>query len=104
MEYDWMAKNRIEVLYNCDANYGLFPEDQELTDALVETKARTGWPKKFRAAYAKNSNERVFDIAKKLNDAGMSKGVTLSLQSLDDLTLDLIKRRNMKINDFSSLN
>jgi radical SAM superfamily enzyme YgiQ (UPF0313 family) len=102
-EYEWMAKNRIEVLYNCDANYGLFPEDRELTDRLVETKNKSGWPKKFRAAYAKNSNERVFEIAQKLNDAGMSKGVTLSLQSLDELTLDLIKRRNMKINDFRSL-
>jgi radical SAM superfamily enzyme YgiQ (UPF0313 family) len=102
-EYEWMALKKIEVLYNCDANYGLFPEDEDLTNELVATKKRHGFPKKFRAAYAKNSNDRVFNIAKNLNDAEMSKGVTLSLQSLDELTLDNIKRRNMKINDFSSL-
>ena len=102
-EYDWMALKKIEVLYNCDANYGLFPEDEDLTEQLVATKKKFGFPKKFRAAYAKNSNERVYKIAKNLNDAEMSKGVTLSLQSLDALTLDNIKRRNMKINDFSSL-
>jgi radical SAM superfamily enzyme YgiQ (UPF0313 family) len=102
-EYEWMATKKIEVLYNCDANYGLFPEDEDLTEQLVATKKLHGFPKKFRAAYAKNSNERVFNIAKNLNDADMSKGVTLSLQSLDVLTLENIKRRNMKINDFSSL-
>ena len=102
-EYRWMAENRIEVLYNCDANYGLFPDDEALTDSLVETKRRFGYPQKFRAAYAKNSNERVYRIAKELNDAGMSKGVTLSLQSLDSETLDAIKRRNMRINNFQEL-
>jgi radical SAM superfamily enzyme YgiQ (UPF0313 family) len=102
-EFGWMAKNRIEVLYNCDANYGLFPEDEDLTDALILTKKTFGYPIKFRAAYAKNSNDRVFRIAEGLNNAGMSKGVTLSLQSLSELTLTNIKRRNMKINDFSEL-
>ncbi len=102
-EYRWMAENKIEVLYNCDANYGLFPDDEELTRALVATKEVFGYPQKFRAAYAKNSNERVFRIAKELNDAGMSKGVTLSLQSLDSETLDAIKRRNMRINNFQEL-
>jgi radical SAM superfamily enzyme YgiQ (UPF0313 family) len=102
-EYEWMAKNRIEILYNCDANYGIFKEDKELTERLTETKKRFGFPQKFRAAFAKNSNERVFEIAKMLNDAEMSKGVTLSLQSLDEITLENIKRKNMRINDFSEL-
>ena len=102
-EYRWMAENKIEILYNCDANYGLFPDDEELTQSLVATKERYGYPQKFRAAYAKNSNERVFRIAKELNDAGMSKGVTLSLQSLDSETLGAIKRRNMRINNFQEL-
>jgi putative methyltransferase len=102
-EYEWMAKNQIEVLYNCDANYGLFPEDEGLTEALVSCKRKFGFPSKFRAAYAKNSNDRVFRIARALNDAGMSKGVTLGLQSLDETTLEQIKRRNMRINDFASL-
>ncbi len=102
-EYEWMARNRIEVLYNCDANYGIFKEDKELTERLVNTKQQFGFPKKFRAAFAKNSNERVFEIARLLSDAEMSKGVTLSLQSLDDITLENIKRKNMRINDFSEL-
>ena len=102
-EYEWMGANRIELLYNCDANYGLFKEDVMLTEALVATNSKFGFPKKFRAAYAKNSNERVFEIAKILNDANMCKGVTLSLQSTDENVLRVIKRKNMKINRFAEL-
>jgi radical SAM superfamily enzyme YgiQ (UPF0313 family) len=103
LEYEWFGKNKIELLYNADANYGLFPEDVLLTNAMISAKKKYGYPKKFRAAYAKNSNERVFNISKALEDEGMCKGVTLSFQSMDTNTLDLIKRRNMKINNFKEL-
>lgn len=102
-EYEWFGQNQIELLYNADANYGLFPEDVELTDLMISTKKKYGYPKKFRAAYAKNSNDRVFEIAAKLEKEKMCKGVTLSFQSMDSLTLDLIKRRNMKVNNFKEL-
>lgn len=102
-EYEWFGKNGIDLLYNADANYGLFPEDVELTEELVKTKEKYGNPTKFRAAYAKNSNDRVFDIASILNKEDMCKGVTLSFQSMDSATLELIKRKNMKINNFKDL-
>lgn len=102
-EFGWMGRHGIELLYNCDANYGLFQDDVALTEKLVETKRTYGAPSKFRAAYAKNSNERVYGISKALNDEGMCKGVTLSFQSMDPGTLEIIKRKNMKSNDFESL-
>lgn len=100
-EIDWMAKKKIELLYNCDANFGIYKEDVEIVRYLVDTKVKQGFPKKIRAAYAKNSNERVFEISKILDNANMSKGVTLSLQSLDEGTLDVIKRKNIKFTDFA---
>lgn len=102
-ELQWAAEKGIELLYNCDANFGIFERDEEFVDEMVLLKDISGFPKQFRAAYAKNSNQRVFDIAKKLNDAGMNKGVTLSFQSLDAPTLINIKRKNMKMNDFQGL-
>jgi len=102
-EYEWFGKNGIDLLYNADANYGLFPEDLDLTVELVKTKEKYGKPTKFRAAYAKNSNDRVFEIASILENENMCKGVTLSFQSMDGNTLDLIKRKNMKINNFKEL-
>jgi hypothetical protein len=102
-EFEWFGSKRIELLYNADANYGLFAEDVALTEKMIEVKRKTGFPKKFRAAYAKNSNERVFEIAKLLEDEEMCKGITLSFQSMDFNVLDLIKRRNMKVNNFKEL-
>lgn len=103
-ELEWFGENRIDLLYNCDANYGIMKRDLELTSAMISVKDRyDGYPSKFRAAYAKKTNERIFEIAKMLNDAGMNKGVTLSMQSTDATTLENVKRSNIRIDDFSRL-
>ena len=102
-EFEWFGRQKIDLLYNCDANYGLLPRDMALTHRLVETKAKHGFPRKFRAAYAKNSNLKVFEIARLLNQAEMCKGITLSFQSMDTHTLQVIQRANIKITDFEQL-
>lgn len=91
------------LVSNCDANYGILPRDLELTERMAEIKRATGFPKKFRAAYAKNSNDAVFNIAKVLHAAEMNKGITLSFQSMNDKTLTLIKRKNIKIENFTDI-
>ena len=82
---------------------GVLPRDLTITQALIETKDWTGYPKHFRAAYAKNSNDRVFEMATRLERAGICKGVTLALQSTDPHTLEVIKRKNMAMNRFEEL-
>jgi len=93
-ELEWFAKHRIELLYNCDANFGMLEQDVAFTDALVGQHRRTGYPKKFRAAYAKKINDRVFGVAKRIADAGLSKGATISFQSMDADVLQNVKRLN----------
>lgn len=100
-EYEWFARNKIELLYNCDANYGMLKRDIAITEDLVRVKQQSGYPRKFRAAYAKKSNANVFRIAELLSREGMNKGVTLSMQSMDSDTLDAVKRGNIKMEDFS---
>jgi len=102
-EYDWTAKNKIPLIYNADANFGLFDRDEELVDYLISLKGRTGFPQQIRANWAKNAHDRLFRMAKKLTDADMGIGVTLSLQSLDAHTLENIKRKNIKFDDFTRL-
>jgi putative methyltransferase len=102
-ELEWFGENEIELLYNCDANFGLLNRDLSLTKKMADTKKTFGFPKQFRAAYAKNSNLKVFEIAKVLNDSGMNKGVTLSFQSMDDRTLEAIKRKNIKVQNLQEL-
>lgn len=54
-EIDWFADHKIDLLYNADANWAMFERDIELTRYMVQKKKETGFPNKFRAAYAKNS-------------------------------------------------
>jgi putative methyltransferase len=102
-EIEWFGRKRISLLYNCDANFGLLPQDVAVARHLVETKRQYGFPEKFRAAYAKKSSERVYSIARTLNDAGMSKGVTISLQSLHADTLEAVERHNIAVGDVGAL-
>jgi radical SAM superfamily enzyme YgiQ (UPF0313 family) len=102
-EYDWMSAHRIEMVYNADANFGLLPRDEALTDYLISLKEQTNWPQQIRLAWAKNSNEKIFRIASKLHEAQMDKGVTLALQSMNPATLKAIKRTNIPMDSFAEL-
>lgn len=93
-ELEWFASHRIELLYNCDANFGMLEQDVAFTEALIDVAKRTGYPQKFRAAYAKKINDRVFGAAKRIADAGLSKGATISFQSMEGKVLENVKRLN----------
>ncbi len=54
-------------------------------------------------AFAKHSPDRVFSINKKLYENDMSRGATLSMQSLDPLTFKNIGRENITKEKFSEL-
>ncbi|MPM75358.1 hypothetical protein SDC9_122350 [bioreactor metagenome] len=68
---------------------------------VIAAKIKYGYPNKFRVTYTKDSNEAVFNINKKLNDYGMSKGATLSFQSISPIVLKNIGRKNMTMDKFS---
>jgi radical SAM superfamily enzyme YgiQ (UPF0313 family) len=100
-EIEWFGRHKIDLLFGADANFGIFERDLELANALADMKRETGHPAKYRVSYAKNSTERVVQIATILNDVKMDKGITLSVQSMDDVTLKTIRRTNIKIESLS---
>lgn len=102
-EIDWLAKNKIEYCFGADANFGMFKRDLEIVDYLLESKRNTGYPKVFRPCYAKNSDENVFEISKKLNSMEMDKGATLAYQSLSDEALYNVRRKNLTMDKFANL-
>ena len=102
-ELKWLADHKIEFVYAADANFGILARDLEIADMIVQSKEKYGYPKSFFINYSKNSGERVLEIAKKFHDANLSKGTTLSLQSLDADVLDLVKRKNIKMSVFRDL-
>jgi radical SAM superfamily enzyme YgiQ (UPF0313 family) len=102
-EVDWFAEKKIEFIFTCDANYGMLARDYDITKYVVETKQRLGYPKALSVQNTKNGTERAYMVQKLLSDAGLNKGVSLSLQSVDPATLTAIKRQNISTESFQEL-
>lgn len=103
-EIEWFANNKIPYVDCCDANFGIYQErDLRISNKLKEVKAKTGFPETFHPTFAKFSSEKIIPIAKELQNAGLLRAVTLAVQSLDKRTLGIIKRENMKFDNFSEL-
>ena len=104
-ELEWMAENKIGYLDVADANFGIFVErDNMIIDKLLEVQKETGYPYRTGWSWAKNQKSEVVQIAKKLITSGhFNNGLTISLQSLDDNTLDTIKRKNMGVNKINEI-
>jgi radical SAM superfamily enzyme YgiQ (UPF0313 family) len=99
-ELEWIGKNNCDFVSLTDANFGIFPErDSLIADKLIEVQKRYDNPKAYTIAWAKNQKQEVVDIVRKLIYEGGSKmGLNLSVQSMDDNVLDIIKRKNLEMN------
>lgn len=102
-EIAWFADHRIEFIFCCDANFGILARDIQIAETLARTKAERGFPKAVSVQNTKNATDRAYLTQKILSDAGMNKGVTLSMQSLDPGTLKAIKRQNIALDTYEEL-
>jgi len=102
-EVDWFAQHRIEFVFCCDANFGILPRDVEIARYVAETKERHGFPRALSVQNTKNATERAYQTQKILADAGLNKGVALSLQSVDTEALKAIKRQNISLDTYLEL-
>jgi len=100
-EIEWFGEKKISFIFGADANFGIMQRDVELAEKLAEKKKESGYPEKFRVSYAKLSSDRVFEIAKILNKEKMDKGISLSVQSMDKMTLNTIMRTNLQFDSLS---
>jgi hypothetical protein len=99
-ELEWLGKNQIDYLAFSDANFGIFKQrDYAIAEKLCEIKKNYGFPNQLNISFNKNSTKEAVDIVKLLSDSELSRGMTLSFQSLDDTVLNTIKRKNMDINN-----
>lgn len=103
-EIDWIANNGIDYIYIADANFGVFYDrDRAVIERMIECKQRVGNPQNVNITWYKNSSERVFELATMLNNAGLNRGLTLSVQSMNPETLENIQRTNMESQDLGKM-
>lgn len=102
-EVDWFAERKIEFIFCCDSNFGSLHRDVDIVQYVAGVKQRTGYPQALSVQNTKNATERAYLVQKTLSDAGLNKGVTISLQSMDPETLRSIKRQNISTKTYQEL-
>lgn len=102
-ELEWIGSNKVAFVYNADSNFGMHRRDEEIAEVLVDVKRRYGYPEKIVNLYGKNTDERIYRIAKLLFENGLHKGVGLSRQSMSADVLKSIKRANISLDVYESL-
>ncbi len=99
----WFAKNKIEFIYVCDANFGMLPRDMEISKMAIKIKKKYGYPHVLSVQTTKNARERSYNIQKLLYEGGMHKSVNLAMQSMSARALKEIKRDNISLSDYKDL-
>jgi radical SAM superfamily enzyme YgiQ (UPF0313 family) len=100
-DIEWCIGRPISYLICADANFGIFKERDVEIAKTIRKVADQSIIESVNLQYAKNSTDVVFEIAKILGD--VSRGITVSVQSMSDTTLEAIKRKNMDVNNLSHL-
>lgn len=88
-------------LHLADTNFGMYPRDRDICEALYQANQTFGWPRQIMATTGKNNKERVIDITKKM---GNIFSVNMSVQSMNAQVLSNIKRENIKLEDYMAVN
>ena len=73
-------------LHIADTNFGMYPRDREVCDALRQVHDKYGWPLQIMAT------------------TGNIFSVNMSVQSMDETVLTNIKRDNIKLDDYKAIN
>jgi putative methyltransferase len=102
-DVEYFARQGIPNLFICDANFGILPRDEEIARRLAAARKKYGYPQQIRVNFAKNSNDRVFQISRIFSEHEMLMGTTLSMQSMDMDVLAAVERSNIGFANFQQL-
>ncbi|MDG1946027.1 MAG: radical SAM protein [Halioglobus sp.] len=102
-EFEWCARNKIESIGLADANFGTFQRDVEIAKRTAELKKTYGYPMELGTNYAKNSVKYLKPIVDTLVKGNIIAKGLLSLQSMDEDTLSVINRANIRLSKYEAL-
>jgi len=103
-EVDWFSQNKIEFIFCCDANFGIYKDrDYAIVKRFVENKEKYGYPHALSVQNTKNNSDSSYEVQKLLAMSGLSKGVLIAFESVYKPTLKAIKRHNIKLDHFYDL-
>ncbi|NDB29772.1 radical SAM protein [archaeon] len=101
-DLEWIRTHNVDAIFLADANFGMFRErDLEIAALMKRKFDDNSCVREIILQYAKNSTEVVFKMASLL-DVYTLRGITISVQSVNQPTLKAIKRKNLHINNLKS--
>lgn len=102
-EIEYIADRKTAAVFIADANFGMLEQDIEIAQALVDARARTGFPLRLATNFAKNGGRRLMAVIKILHDGGLLPTGIIALQTTDEKTLKAIKRDNIKTSSYEKM-
>ncbi len=102
-ELEWFGKSGGDIIFCCDANFGMLKRDYELAEFAVLIKKIYKHPRILTVQNTKNATEKSYNVQKLLATSKLNPVVTLSVQSINDDTLEAIKRKNISLETFREL-
>ncbi|MFJ9629544.1 radical SAM protein [Streptomyces sp. NPDC101175] len=91
------------TLFIADANFGILARDRQIAERIVELSKRYDKRLIISTNWAKNSNERIVEIASMLHTADLTGAITLSAQSFDTEVLKIANRSNIRTDHYRRL-
>lgn len=102
-EVDYLGRKQMDSIFIADANFGMLEQDVEIARALVEARARYGYPKRLYTNFAKNGGRRLMSSIGILHKGGLLPTGIVALQTTDQATLEAIKRDNIRTASYEKM-
>ena len=102
-ELEWSARHQIDIASIADANFGIIERDVEIAEKIAELKRKYGYPRTVATNYAKNTVKHLRKIVEIFADVEILTEGVVSLQSMDEPTLKIIRRSNIKLEKYDEL-
>ncbi len=92
-EIKYFSQKKVDLIWICDANFGILKRDYQIAEMLADYKVRTGFPAYVSANHTKKTNNTLLNIIQLQRSVGqMYGGVWMARQSMNEKVLTAIKR------------
>ncbi len=102
-ELEWSARHQIEDASIADANFGMLERDVDIALKIADLRRTYGFPRSVPINYAKNQVRYLRKIIEIFADVDILTEGLVSLQSMDETTLKVIDRSNIKIDKYHEI-
>ncbi len=94
------AKNKSGILYLADANFGILKRDTVIADKIADCAEKYGFPRRVVMFYAKNTTDKIINIAERLRDISF---FSMAQQSTSEDVLEKVGRKNISTDTYEAL-